>query len=317
MSVLFCGNEMDAVFANGVTPTYTTTSRETTMTRSAIQIGSGTVDANLKATQTDMWIHFRHAASSNLGNSRDRIRVFNASGDVLRIRGSGLGASVERWTGSAWSVMGTIFLADESYTRDWDIHIVGGVGVEVYLNGTLNVAFAHASLLTNFTGVRFEGSNNTNYYSQIIVADEPTIGWKLQQKHPTGNGAQTAFSGAFGDVDDTNWSTAVFSSGAANGDTETLTGGAGADYGSRSVKAVAVGINVRNDGVAPTKAQGVLRKGGTDYPSADLANLIHTAVDANFRPHVAIWHLDPSTTAPWVVADAIDAALEFGMKAVT
>ena len=51
----------------------------------------------------------------------------------------------------------------------------------------------------------------------MIVATVPTIGWHVYTNPPTGNGANTAFTGAFGDVDEVVLNDVELISGAADG----------------------------------------------------------------------------------------------------
>jgi hypothetical protein len=186
----------------------------------------------------------------------------------------------------------------------------------MYVSGTLQASGAGAANMSNCNNIakvqpRIEtSSGNTNNWSQIICADEPTVGWKLAERHPTGNSAtNTAWTNDFAAVDEaTTVDDTDFITSSAAGDIETYTGNAAANPAGLAVKALAVCARLKVPATGPQNCQAALRIGGTNYFSANL-----TGLTSGFGPAVALFATDPSTSAAWASIAAANAA-EFGLK---
>ena len=120
------------------------------------------------------------------------------------------------------------------------------------------------------------------------------------------NGANTAWTGAFGDVDEQGITDSDFISSTTAGAKETFTHAAlpAAWATGFSVEAVAVSYRVsagQNSGVVVKDLQ---RIGGTDYVGTSLGN------NAQITPVQKVYNQSPATSADWTMSEA---ASEFGV----
>lgn len=323
MGFLHAGNELDAFTRSDTTVVEGTTAGtyDSTYARGSIETGAsnGYFDTPTFASQTTLWLHFEHYIIANSSNNLSTpVTCVNSSGtDVFRVTttGSVNVYQAQYWNGSAWVNIGSTYSLALSTRYVFDIKIVcGGSGsFEFYVGGALYTSgSASMTSVDNIAQIRFRScrTNTTSYYSQIIVANESTIGHKYMTKPPTGNGANTAWSSDYTAVDEATLNEADFITGSADGDIETFTRAA-LSLGSFAVKAVVVTALAKNNGAAPNNIQAALRIGGTNYFSSNLT------LTSGFTPVAAIWATDPSTSATWGTTNAGAATTEFGVKAVT
>lgn len=307
----------------------------------AHETGGGRYDANLSrgamlvtnavseiylpfgTTLTSAWVHMR-VYQETLAAGTSYISFRNAAGDEteyrLNIDASGF-ITVERFKSASYTALGTtsaaVFQADT--LQDVDIfytrNLTTGI-FQIYRNGVLLLNFSGDSDTESAIGmIRFEGLTlNTREMnvSQVIVADESTIGWKLATLSPDGNGAQTAWTNDYTAVDEFSYNSADFIETNATNQTETFTlADINAAYSTYNVKAVAVGARASNDsGSAVADIQAVVRIAGTDYTSANLS----LTKDGSEYTKQNVWNTNPATTAAW--AQAAVNALEAGVKSV-
>lgn len=326
MTVVFAGTETEAFIAANGAPVETTASGGTrydsAAVRCSMQLGGSLkdeLDTPPLGSLATAWTHFEIYSSDMAGYlNRTYCEWFNnAATSVFRLRITTVNkVQMQYWNGSAWTAIGAEVNLGSGTRKAIDVKIVcGGSGsAALYIDSAL-VASGSASM-TSVTDIdRFkmkddQAGSSILYWSQVIIATTSTVGWKFYSKPPTGNGANTAFTGAFGDVDEAVRSDSDFISSTAANDVETYTGAA-ITLASGSVKAVVVTMRVKNDGSAPNNVQGALRRGSTNYFSSNLS------INSGFGPAVAIWEQDPSTSAAWTGADASSASTEFGAKSIT
>lgn len=320
MTILYAGGEDEAFTLGGSAVGVTTASTfDSTYARGSLSTGTstGTIDTPVFSSATTFWLHFDYYPNSG-GSGAQIIQLYNSSGTVvfkLNVASS-LVIQPQYYNGAGFTNIGTTYTATSATRVVFDLKVVcGGSGsFELYANGTL-VSSGSASMTSvdNIAKVRMTSlqTNVASYFSQVICADVATVGWKLHLKPPTGNGANTAWTGAFGDVDEAVLSDADFISSAAANDIETYTGAA-LSLGSGTVKGVVVSARAKNDGAAPQNLQLALRRGSTNYFSGNVSG-----IGAGYLPFQNIWETDPSTSAVWTAANAADAATEFGVKSIT
>jgi hypothetical protein len=320
MTIPFAGGETEAftIISGTVAESTSGGTYDSTYSRCSIAItgSTGVLNSLALGSLATAWTHFEYNTAFISNAARTHIQWLNSSGTaVFRLQYSAGGGVLQAqyWNGSAWTNIGSTFSITTS-RASIDVKIVcGGSGsMEVYLAGSL-VTSGSASMtsVTNIDKVQLLDniSGSTSYYSQVIVATSSTVGWKFFTKPPTGNGANTAWTGTFADVDETVVSDADFITTAVANDVETYTGAA-LSLGSGTVKAVVVSMRAKNDGVSPVNIQGALRRSSTNYFSGNLS------INSGYGPMVAIWETDPSTSAAWVGSDAASATIEFGAKAI-
>lgn len=267
---------------------------------------------------TTFGLHWEYYSGS-LTSSNTLIQCYNSSGTAvfrLQITGSTT-LQWQYWDGAAWQNIGSSYSLPTSTLLTLDLLLTcGGSGsFSFYVGGSLNTSgSASMTSVNNIAKVRFYAgiaNNSANaHYSQIIYADQATVGWKYHSKPPTADGANTAFTGTYADVDEAVLSDADYITSAVANDVETFTGAA-MTLGSGTVKAVVVSMRIKNNGVSPINAQAALRRSSTNYFSSNLPN-----ISAGFGPALGIFETDPSTSAAWTAANASSSATEFGVKAI-
>jgi hypothetical protein len=332
MSVLFAGTEMESFATNNSSAReYTTAGRfDSAYVRCAIQAGDASVNhyietQPLPAAETDVWLHMDFIWTTTNSNGGARwITLVNSSGtEVFKIGFTDTSGTIQAyyWNGSSWvAKTGTNTMTINTlYTVD--LHLICGVSGSYELwvgpyNGTQAKLLEGTGLHASVDNViKARGYNTTNFggacsgYSQFVIADESTLGWKVDCSPATGNSAvNTGWTGSYTDIDEIPTVNTDFISAATDGLVETFTRAAKTLTG-RSIKALVVAARAKNDGSSPANIEAALRVGGVNYFSAPLPGLI-----ATYGPVQGIFEDDPSTAAPWDPATAGSAATEFGLR---
>lgn len=268
------------------------------------------------------WIHMRLYQETLTSGTYITLR--NAAGTETEYRistdASGFW-TVERFKSASFTALGTTSAAavQADTIQDIDIFYTRSLGsgvFQVYRNGVSILNFSgDADTESAVALIRFEGlTTNTREMniSQVIVADESTIGWKLATLSPDGNGAQTAWTNDYTAVDEFSYNSADYIETNSTSQTETYTvSNINAAYATYNVKAVAVAVRASNDaGSAVNDLQAVVRVSGTDYPSANLS----ITKDGTEQSKQNVWNTNPATTAAWTQSEVN--ALEAGVKSV-
>lgn len=298
---------------------------DSNLSRGAMLISNGASELYLPfgTTLSSAWIHMR-LYQETLAAGTSYISLRNAAGDETEYRisidSSGYW-TVERFKSASYDSLGTssspVCTADT--LQDVDIFYTRSltVGVfQIYRNGVQLLNFSGDSDTESAIGmIRFEGlvggSNEMNV-SQVVVADESTIGWKLATLAPDGNGAQTAWTNDYTAIDEFTYNASDFIETNATSQTETFTlANINAAYSTYNVKAVAVGARASNDsGSAVADIQAVVRVSGTDYTSSNLS----LTKDGSEYTKQNVWNTNPATASAWNQT-AVN-ALEAGVKSV-
>jgi hypothetical protein len=317
MSILSAGGEMDA-FSPSDSAVYEDTTVGTfdsAFARCAIHVDTSLSYAECPhvGAQTDYWFHadlqFVNAGANNI-----LFFVNNAGTEVVRIKMTGSKTAAtyqfQYLLSSVWTDVGSTITINMSTRQTFDIHIdVTGGSIKLYLAGTLRLTAS--ATLTGISDIAYArlGSPNDARWSQVIQADESTIGMRLLTRHPSGAGATSSWVGAYTEIDETVYSDADFINSATANQVSTFaqTGGAFTGY---IVQAVIVSARAKCGATGPQNIRPILRVSGTDYDGgSDLA------LDAGYGPFQTDWETNPATTAAWVNT-AID-ALQPGVKSIT
>lgn len=362
MAVLFAGNEKDAFefigFQVGATADATTTDAfDSTAVRSSLNAYDFHASDYIRATlsggvhEGEIWVHFTHANNTSSSEFDFPIlKFFNENGDVIyHLEGqepntgnppkakinisyfdSGASSTIMAETGEVISADGVRSTIDLRIVPD----ATNGV-VQVWIDGTLVIDFSGATTSNegtshpfNFQHLRFSCVDNpsayglSSFFSEIIVANEDTQSWRLAQVIPIGSGANSDWTGDFGDVDEIGRTTVSFTTDDTNGegvDVDFITSSTQGDaqtfefsdvhtsFSTLEVKAVVQNFRARS---ASTNAQltPLIRIGGTDYTGSAFSNL-----SSSFGvPRSTIWALNPDSVAKWVLDDV--ASAEFGVS---
>lgn len=209
-----------------------------------------------------------------------------------------------------WTNIGSTFTMPVDTQNIYDIRLksdASGV-VAVYSSGTLRVTGSADT--SHIGGVAYYRASAplTSGWSQMIVADESTIGWRLKTVPVTGAGATADWTGTFAEVDEALYSDADFVNSSTNDQVELFTHSTTIPTGYR-VKAAVVTARAKRGSSGPANLQLAVRSSGTNYYSAS------KALDLGYGAFTEVWEDDPATAAAFT-ASAIS-TLQFGVRAKT
>lgn len=327
MTVLFQGAEMASFTPSDSTVKETTDSTlyDTNFARCSITCNASTnyAEGTPSASATDYWIHFDMASTQlSDGTSTIRLSLYDSSGNE-RIRfkygdGSTHLIGLDYWNGSAFVSAGTFSLDMGMLVQTFDIRVVcnsGSGSIDVYVAGSNRLsASVSTSSITNLKKFRFFGGTastlplNTRF-SQVIVADEPTVGWRLVTRYANGAGATNDWTGGYTEIDETVYFDADFINSATANQVELFTN-TGQGMTGYSVRSVAVSARAKRGSTGPQNIRMALRSAGTTYFSAS-----DIALGLGYAPVQTVWETDPATAADFLTS-AIS-TLQFGVKSIT
>lgn len=327
MSILFAGTSIADFFAAGSPAAETNAAKLNSYCAEGISIissgdGSSYIDI---AGEADFWLADYLQQTSGSGAAATGLAFWNTAYSttnplfkITAVSGSSI-PDLYYWNGSA-HVQFDSGTAVNALSR-WDIHVkvadTGGL-FELYRNGVLDADFTSVGADTKLTAATTINRISfgcigvgTTVWSGIIIADEDTRGITLVQRLPNGNGAQTAWTGAYTDVDETGYNDADFiTSGVAN-DVETYTfADLPTEFANSPIAALIISGRMQGSAISPTGIQGVARIGSTNYAEDTERSLTTT-----FGPGQVIFAQNPDTASEWTAA-AVNAA-EFGVKSKT
>lgn len=268
------------------------------------------------------WFHFRRRPTSEAwrnthGSNGILFEVFDSDGDVVAGISADAGTVGAMAVGDTTTYGATTDLANNvselavPHTYDLRVTVGANIEAELYFGGTLLGACTAANTAGKGVPVRFRFSNyamhygaGPGYYSEVFVSDQPTVGQRLALLHPAGAGNYTSWTGTYADLADAD---PVTGAEGGTGDKASYTLEA---YGGAigTVKALALVNRLTRPVVGPTEARNFLRKGGTDYPGANLSP------DFVVGPRATVWTLDPEDSGDLTTADL--ATLEIGIEAL-
>lgn len=261
--------------------------------------------ANLSGSGTIAW-----CAKSRANSDTDQFRlVYTGTGSTVQFQRNNAGSFVS--LGSSFS-----FSSAAIHTIDIYCKIDGSAGVfQFYLNGTLVASFSGGALQTQHNVVDSFGLSSfsngaSTYWSECVVADESTLGWRVKTIAPNAGGNQNDFSSTFAAVDEQATDLADFAaSNTVNHISLYAYSNLNAADAFRQMKAVVVSsVLLKSSDSTPTDAQVALRSGGTNNFSSSLG------MSVGRTDSQLIYSTNPVTTVAWTAAD-VD-ALEIGLKAV-
>lgn len=323
------GGEMSSFVANssGVTESTSTALNNfnSGFARASIELSTSAeyLEGAIASGQTDVWMHFDFVGGDvQLGNHKIWSWM-NASGtEYVRIMHaeSTTTLTLEYWNGSAWTSAGTTICTMwglGGFRQTIDVHAVCNTAsgsLKFYIAGTklIDSGTIDLSGLTSLKNFRFFGAtaspgNDEAYVSQVICADEPTVGMRLATRYVNGVGASTDWTGSSTDIDETVYEDADFILSGTNDQVSTFaqTGPSMTGY---VVRAVGVSARAKCGASGPQHLELALRSAGTTYFSSSLA------LDAGYVAYQNIWETDPATSAAWV--NTAVSSLQPGVKSI-
>lgn len=326
MTVYWAGTENEA-FDAGVLDYTTGGGFDSNFSRAALELGSTVVrcnKVNLPNLMTS-WFHYRWGGASTGAETNTRTLVLFSQADgvgILRLQQTGTAPNkfFQYWDGAAWQNIGAALTITTGDGRQIDIKCVidGAVGdFSLWVDGVLERSLTGDTDFFSSTGAAYVsiqgwGNSNQREVSECIIADQNTLSMRLCTLVPNGNGANTAWTGAFGDVDEAEINDADFiSSGtAAQVETFTLTNLSAAALALTPV-AVIGSFRARNAVTGPQNIDPAVRTGGANFFGSSVAGL-NTSFTNGYQN---VWGVNPDTGVAWTTTE-ID-ALEAGVRSAT
>jgi hypothetical protein len=284
-----------------------------------------------KSDQTDIWLHFdmysNIVTTPEVGttpvNGIPSIIFHSSSGDE-QFRFT-IGDSNTSWyllktlDGVTWTVIDTVSTLTNSIRHVLDLHIKISSTVgryELFQNGTQ---------LRNFTGdtscfnnsIRYvtmgSGSVNVKDYSQIILANENTVNWKVASLSLTADGGVTNWSNTFAQVN-----SVTYTSNKSFGlHTNSLS--SNHSFVASDINVAATGLTVdsvwagyRGSITTDSSVQGIyplIRSGGVNYVNS---TKIMGITDCDEVVNKAKWSANPVNGSGWTQADVN--SFEYGVN---
>ena len=342
--VLFAGGRLDSLRATGA-PTEQTTANTyyTAYSDCAVRllstdlviadfytVASGVLSPTTVVSAETCWVHFVWGATATAAFERtdpslNLIELRDSSGfPWLAIRtdatnrqfglyyNSGSGAS-PTWTllGSTW-IMPTVPASPTQVDIMLTLGSPHSVQLSLRNSQVYSGTFTQASL-TNLASAAFRGTVSVaSYYitflSQILCTRGiSTIGSLVKTMRPTGAGANTAWAGAYTDVNEVVGSDATVNSSGTAAQKQSYAMTDVTVPTGFVVKGLFHWMRGKNDGAAPTNIKSLLRSGGVDYSSANVYG-----IGLSYGPIGLFYATDPATSAAWIQAglDALEVGYE-------
>ena len=298
---------------------------DSTLSRHAMKITQAVSEIDLifpGGAVDEAWIHM-YVYQEDVEEEVDWIRFVDGSSNTLYvITMESDGAWTLRKNNSGFSDLATSddpVVVNEAAIIDIYIKRHASTGeFTVYKDGEVVVTFTgdtetSASAFDRIRWSGLVGSDKELNLSQVIVADETTIGMKLATLAPSSNGTYSAWIGDYTDVAQENLDTGV---GIETPDVDDVSSFQLSNIHSSHNNSVVVSYIIAMLGLIEDDAddtedfQIVTRVGSTDYLSDDLG---FTSSDVLERIQKAI-NDNPATSNPWTVQQLNSA--EFGVKAI-
>ena len=302
----------------GIVGTETNASfRDASLTPSAVmKFDSGDVAEASFTALSSLWFH--HYADQNSPNVTGEVVKFRSGGtDILRLYYTGSVTRFEYWNTSTWidipiepSLGATLraYLNGRSLAYwDFEITIHATTGrFAFYHDRTLLCLFegdTTSAGVTDTDTIRLGGARSiqNRYASQMIVADESTLGWREQTFYPNAAGPDTGFAGTFADIDDVmkiDAGTFISSDTAAQASSFEL-----------AANAMPVGFEIKAVSFQITASRGSTGPQNLDVSiesNAVLDTLNITDLELGLKTYNHIIEIDPNTSIEWTPG-AIDA----------
>jgi hypothetical protein len=313
MTVYFMGGELSAFTPSASSPAETTTEGySSSFSRCGIDCGSSSinyVETPALTLPDELYTHIYFKRRDAFGSTYSLLSFLAGSTEVFRVRTTPTSIQMQALITAVMTDVGAAVPISDEVHEHLDIYFQGNDAtgnVALYLGGTERTTGTVD--LTSVTGITKVQAYHPHRFSQMVIADEPTIGGRLFTRHPNGAGGTSNWTGGFGDVDEIVRSDVDFCNSSTNGQIEffTQTGPAVDGY---TVRAVGVYARAKRGASGPSNLQLGLKVGATEDFSANNALGIGYAAVGN------IWEQNPATAASWLSA-AID-TIQPGMKAVT
>lgn len=271
-----------------------------------------------------IWFHCRMAMTGSPGGTLADGYLFrfkNANHQYVAAYELNNGNTIAQVLGDTTvnSAEGTPTLSVTTFTLDLRLTVNNtNIILDIYINGTLSATATAANnvglkimpyqILAEINGVGSGGSSGSRFwFTEMVVADVDTRGWRVACLEPNTTGTYTDWAGAITDIQGHDTASGIVSNTANQRFSYNPTAYGGAATPTEIV-AVVSKVSSSNVGGAPSKLKHFLRIGGTDYESAQFN-------PATTPRNMAVWETNPATASPWVVADL--STFQTGFKSET
>lgn len=307
MSVLFATSYMGAAYllSGGVTVETSSSYREATYTDDAMTLTESIILQTplFAAELTEGWIH---ACVIQVNSST--VHDGNMMGAYNSVRGgfdaclliTNSNTVLQYWNGSALTSVGASTAITGGTLGNYDFyfkkHASTGI-VRIYKNGTLLLE-ATGLDTSNFDCdcVRFTGfasGGGTTIMSQLLVADESTIGWKVFAADLTAGALNDFTAGTVTDISVNSIQAYSSFMASATADQVATFTVENLPAGSLIPKAVVINMRAKKGTTGPANVQAVARVGGVNYYTAD------KALSVGIEPVSHIFDTNPATGLAW------------------
>lgn len=259
---------------------------------------------------TEGWVHFEAGYAGRGWNNNFVACLYSPAGvPLIRIYAH----TFQVWTGAAWVSNGSLPVSGGGqYDIYFKAHATEGV-VQLYYNkelvGFFNGNTAHISVDHVRFGNPVSFGGDIAVYSQLLVADFPTLFAKVKQTLFTTQGNYNEWTGTVDDIKEALPDVASSISTPTVDAKETFKAPARnfAGYTVRGLLTHFAGL--RGGAAAPPKIRAMLRIGGADYYGA--------AKDLDFgkMDFTEYFDVNPATGSAWTAGEAGSADLEVGVQA--
>lgn len=326
MTILFMGGEMGAFFPSGAAVVEKTGGDyDSAFSRCAINIPSTAdyVESADVITGTDLWMHAYMGVSDLSGSSTTnyRFRWVDGSGtEVIRLAHSYSSNTLTLQyldNLAAWQTAGSSISVDMRTEQHIDLHAVvnsASGSLTLYLSGTKRIEGTGLDLahITDLGPLRFYGGfaglTANTYVSQVVVADESTIGMRVLTVPVTAAGASSDWIGAYSTIDEVVYDDADYMFSDTANDVSIFAHASTIPTG-YTLRAFGIGARAKCGSGGPQNLQLALRASSTTQFSSSIA------LDAGYTANVYVWNTNPTTTTAWVNGDFT--ALQLGGKSIT
>lgn len=321
MSILFFGAEdIDFNFVGGQESGFENHSKyaQTAYSRTSIRAITR-LEARKPFSTTEAWLHFVTVIGTA---SMDRFTAawgfwspeLNASHISVHTNPNYSTARFEVYNGAGTYIQSETFpIPNVAELSAWDLHVrIDGLSIliELYNNEVLvrRETFALAQTYTLRNLRLSHGSYSSSWgwhYSQVIVATEPTLGWKLKTLAPAANGDLIEFAGTYADINEVklNNDTKISSPVSAQSSFKAASWDVPAGF---DVAAVAI-VPYASSDLTESKLRTLLQLNSQTFLSAE------NDLSPGWERLPALWSQNPETSAEWKPADINGTALQFGV----
>lgn len=270
---------------------------------------------------SEAWFHFDAWMKTTLSFTVDGnwMRLNAADGSILAYIDVSNGRFFGRCynAAGAYTTNGNSFVLPDESLNSWDMQYTDDGTTcyfRIYMNGNLVQETSHASTGTAKMPVRIQWEHNDfihdageTVYSQVIIANESTVGMKMQVVEPNAIGNYNDLSTTVIEMTDNDPSTGW--SGGVAGEKQSFTNAGYMAPVGRQIHSVIPMFDIRTGTTGPQNVRPFLRISGTDYLApADMAP--NAITKRSLMGHA--WTLNPATSAAWDAASIT--ALEAGYE---